>query len=179
MISLRQVRTQPEDLHFLGGLHAGAEQPQVVQLPPLGRPPVKDRVGQGREMRLSQERRQHGGQQQHHQPGREYDQPGGKRDQAEGVLAEPQDRSQKPHPAGGLAAGAVEFVVKNGILERSQIQAVGMLHQADADPVGEAVAEQAVAQSIEPAEDVARDGEAQFDDHEVQMCRRLPLPREI
>ena len=54
---------------------------------------------------------------QEHQPGRENDQAGGEGDQAEGVLADAENRGEQAHAAGGLAAGAVELVVEDGIFE--------------------------------------------------------------
>ena len=64
--------------------------------------------------------------------------------QSDELLAHAGDDPEHAQPGGGLAAGALQFVVKHWIFKGNQIQAVGVLHQPEADVVGEFVAQQAV-----------------------------------
>jgi hypothetical protein len=102
----------------------------------------------------------HGGDQQNHEQWRKDDQAGGERDQAQGVLADVEDGRQKANTAGGLAAGALQLVIENGIFKGGQIQLRGVFNEPNADSVGEAIAEQAVSQGICARQQVAEDGEA-------------------
>ena len=68
-----------------------------------------------------------------------------------------------PETGGGLAAGAFEFVVKNGVFKAGKIERGCVAHQADPDVVGEAVAEEAFGESGGAHEEIAGDGQAKLD----------------
>src|SRR5579872_6216110 len=112
-------------------------------------------------MRLAQEGGCDGGAKEDEEPGREYDQGPGQGDQADGILAKVEQRGQQTDAAGGLTAGALQFVVKYRILEGRQVHAGGVLHQPDADSIGKPVSEQAVAERDGAAQYVAEDGQSQ------------------
>ena len=122
-------------------------------------------------MRFAQERGDDGGDQQHHEPGRKDDQAGGERNQAQGILADVQDRRQEPDAAGRLAAGALQLVVEDGIFKRGQIQLGGVFDEAHADAVGEAVAKQTVRQGVRPSQQIAENRQSQFQgDQFPEVC---------
>jgi len=54
-----------------------------------------------------------------------------------------------------LAAGAFEFVVENGVFEAGEVERGGVAHEADADVVGEAVAEEGFGEAGGAHEEVA------------------------
>ncbi len=163
----REVRTQSEDLDFLGALRAGSQKAQIIQAAALGRALVENRVGKAGEVGFAQEGGDHGGDQEDQKPGRKHDQAGGKRDQGEHVLADIKKRSEQPEPAGGLAAGTLEFVVKHRVFELRQVEPGGVLHEFYADAIGEAIAEQAVAEGVGSAEEVAGDGQSEFERNQL------------
>ena len=63
---------------------------------------------------------------------------------------------------GGLAAGALEFVVEDGIFEAGEVEGGGVAHKANADVVCKTVAEEAFGESGGAHEEVAGDGEGEF-----------------
>ena len=69
VVAAHQEVGQPEELELLGRDVAGGDVAQVVELAPLGRPGVEQRIAQRGEVGLAQQRRQHRHDQQHQQPG--------------------------------------------------------------------------------------------------------------
>src|SRR4051794_26707179 len=132
-----QVGAESEDLDLLCGLGAGAEKAQVIELAALGGALVKHGVGEAGKMGLAEEAGDHRGGEQKHEPGGENDQADRKGDEGNGILSDAEDRGEEAHSAGGLAAGAVEFVVEDGVLEAGQVEAGGVFHEAYADAIGE------------------------------------------
>ncbi len=171
-VTIGEVIAQAEDLDLLGAVGAGSEIAEVIELAALGRPFVKDGIGEGGEMGFAEESGNNGGDEEHHQPGRKDDQAGGERDKADAVLGDVQERGEQRDAAGGLAAGAFELVMEDRVFKGDQVEAGGVLHEADADAVGEAVGEKAVAEGVEAAEDITERwrGRAQWL-HSVQRTR--------
>lgn len=77
-------------------------------------------------------------------------------------MKEPGDLREHAEAGGGLAAGAFEFVIEDGIFEAGKIERGGMAHEADADVVGETVAEEGFGEAGGAHEEVAGDGEGEF-----------------
>ena len=77
-------------------------------------------------------------------------------------MQQPGDLGKHAEAGGGLAAGALEFVVENGVLETGEIERGGVAHQANADVVREAVAEKAFGEAGGAHQQVAGDGEGKF-----------------
>src|SRR5579875_2590811 len=158
LVAAGEVIAQAEHFDFFGALRAGSEDAQIIEQAALRGPAVEDGIRQCREVCFPQKRRNYSGDQQGHQPGRENDEQTGKGEQTDGVLAQAEQGGKEPQPSGGLAARALQLVVKDRVLEGGQIQAAGVPHQADADPICEAVAQQALAKSVGAGQKIASDG---------------------
>ena len=157
------MRSESEDLDFLGAQVARSEQAQIVEFAALGRPAVEQGVGEHGEPGFAEESRNQGGNQDHQEPGREPDDAGREREECDELLGHRRQHGEHSQAAGRLASGALQLVVEDRILERDQVQLIGVLHHANADVVREAVTEEAVAESNRAREDVARNGECDFD----------------
>ncbi len=97
-------------------------------------------------MCFAEERRQHGDREEEQQPGQLNQQHAGQRNQRDEVLRCPEQQREQPDSAGRLATRALQVVVDLGVLELRQVERRGMLHQPDAEPVREEVAEQTLEQ---------------------------------
>ncbi len=81
---------------------------------------------------FTQKSRDDGGHQQHQKPGRKRDHDGCQRKQRDHLLAHAGQDRQHPEAGGGLTAGALQLVVKDGVLERDQVEPGGVFHQPQA-----------------------------------------------
>ena len=72
-----------------------------------------------------------------------------------------------------MAPRALQLVVKHRVFERSQIQAGGVAHKTHANQVGKSVAKQAVAKGVGPAQDIAQNGQRQFDPDKLPDVRQI------
>lgn len=77
-------------------------------------------------------------------------------------MEEAGDLGEHAEAGGGLAAGAFEFVVEDGVFKAGEIEGGGVAHEADADVVGEAVTEEAFGEAGGAHEEVAGDGKGEF-----------------
>ncbi len=153
-VALDQEGVEAEDLHFLGGLDAGAGLAHVVDLAPLRRPHEVQRVALRVEVRLAEEGRDQRQDQQRDQPGGVDHQPGGEADDGHDVLRLAEELVHQRHPAGGLPAGALEPVLQLAVLEVLEVERRRVLHQAHAGGVGELLGEEGVEQRDQAAQPV-------------------------
>ena len=162
-VALDEERVQAEDLHFLRGLDAGPGLADVVELAPLRRPRVVERVALRVEVRLAEERgheRQH---QQRDQPRRVDQQAGGEARDGHHVLGLAEDLAHQRGAAHGLAPRAVQAVLQLAVLEVLEVEGGRVLHEADAGGVGEPLGEQRVQERDDAAEHVGEHGQRQLD----------------
>ena len=154
-VALDQERVEAEDLHFLGGLDAGAGLAHVVELAPLRRARVVERVALRVEVRLAEERR--------HQRDREQQRSAtarrrrGRRRSSTTVTtscAWPKSWLIRRHAPGGLPARALEPVLQLAVLEILEVERGRVLHQAQAGRVAELLRQQRVEQRDGAAEHV-------------------------
>ena len=90
-VALDEERVQAEDLHFLRRLDAGPGLAHVVELAPLRRPRVVERVALGVEVRLAEERGHEGEHEQRDEPGRVHGEAGGEARDGHHVLGLAED----------------------------------------------------------------------------------------
>ena len=114
-------------------------------------------------MGLAQQRGEHRHHQQHQQPGDVHRQRGGERDQGDQILQRRQQHGEQPDPSHRLPPGPLQLVVDLGVLELLQVERRRVLHQLDAGPVGEQVAQQALEQGGDPAQPLAHQRDGQLD----------------
>ena len=155
----QEVRQQ---LELLGGDVAGRDVAEIVELPALGSPGVEQRIAERGEVRLAQEGRQHGHDQQDQQPGDVHRQRHRQGDERDQVLQRGEQEGEEPDAVHRLPAGPLQPVVDLRVLELLQVECSGVAHELDAGPVGEEIAEQALQQGREPAESLAHQRDAQL-----------------
>ncbi|MNV19490.1 hypothetical protein D3C71_1103550 [compost metagenome] len=158
-----------EDLHLLGGFHAGPDLAQVVQLAALGRPLEVERVTGRVEMRFADEGRHQRHCQQQDQPGRVHQQAHRQAGHGDGVLHLAEQLAHQVHPAHGLAPRAVQLVLQVRIFEVLQVQLGGVFHQPHAGDVGEQLGEQAVGIVHRAAQQVRDDRQAELEGQQAQQ----------
>jgi len=164
---------EAENLDFLGGFVGGAGLAEVVELAALGRPGVREGVAALVEVRLAEEGGHHGQQQQPEQPGLEGDEAAGEEHEGDEILALAEDLAHEHGAGEGLAAGALELVVEGAVFELVEVEAGGVLHEADGGLVGEQVAEQRVEQGHAAAQGIGEEHEAELEAHEGEHGREL------
>ena len=148
---------QAEDLHFLRGLDAGAGLAHVVELAPLRRPRVVERVALRVEVRLAEEgRHQRDREQQRSATARRRSRPAAKLTIVTTSCAWPNSWLIRRHAAHGLPARALEPVLQLAVLEVLEVERRGVLHQPHAGRVGEALRQQRVEQRDDAAEHVGQ-----------------------
>jgi hypothetical protein len=167
LVARHQPRREPEELHLLGRAVARPHVAQVVEPAPLGGPAEEQRVAERREVRLAE----HAG---HHRDGEQGEQPRverGERDderrERQRVLPHAQQLREQPHPPRGLPPRALELVVERRVLELREVERGGVLHEAHARRVGEAVAQQALEQRRRAGEQVAAHHQGDLERHEA------------
>ena len=162
-IAVDQEAVEAEDLHFLGRLDARRRLPHVVELAPLGRAQIVERIALRVEMRLAEERRHQGDEQQNDEPRRVDEQAGGEARHRHDVLRLPEQLAHQRHASAGLPARALELVLELGVLEILKVERRRMLHEADARGVGHALRQQAVDERDDAAENVGQHGKRKLD----------------
>ena len=145
-VALDQERVEAEDLHFLRGLDARAGLAHVVELAPLGRARVVERVALRVEVRLADERRHERDREQHDQPRRVDDEAGGEARDRHDVLRLREELPHQRHAARRLPARALEPVLQLAVLEVLEVERRGVLHQAQAGRVAELLGQQRIEQ---------------------------------
>ncbi len=168
-VAFNQEAVQVEDLHFLRGLDAGADLAQVVELAPLRRPLVVERIAQRVEVRFADKGRHQRHRQQRDQPRRVHQQADGEAGHGDGVLQLPEQLAHQVHPPHALPPCAVQAVLQFGVLEVLQVQQRGMLHQAHAGGVVEQLREQVVGIGHQPAKQVRADRQRQLQRQQRQQ----------
>ena len=161
-IALDQEAVEAEDLHFLGGLDAGARSAahsRARAAPACGE---IERVALRVEMRLAEEGRHQRQQQQHDQPRRIDDQAGGEAHHRDDVLRLAEQLAHQRHAPAGLPARPLELVLELGVLEVLEVERRGVLHQPHAGGVGHALGQQAVDQRHDAPEHVREHRQAEL-----------------
>ena len=112
------------------------------------------------------------------QPRRVKENARGETDCRDSLLNEPAGHLNQHHPVGALHARAFHLVGKDRILESSQVQARGVLHDSRADVAGKLVREDAVTEIDQPSEDRRENGEAEFKNHQPpEVSRQCKMSR--
>ncbi len=119
------------------------------------------KTGNGRDEQESQE------------PGIEEDDGGQQRQKREQLLRHTGQAGEHTQPGAGLAAGALHFVVEDGVFKRDQVERAGVFHHPDADVVAEPVSQQAVYQADETAGGVGAESQKEFKDKELPDHRAV------
>ncbi len=166
LVALDEKRVETEDLHFLGGLDAGAGLPHVVQLAALGRAAVVERVAARVEVHLAEKRRDQRDQQQHDQPRGVRDEADGEADDGDDVLRLAEQLPEQRQAAAGLPPRALQAVLQLAVLEVLEIERRGVLHQAHAGGIREALRQQRIDQRHGAAEHVGEHGQPELQDEQ-------------
>ena len=93
-------------------------------------------------MRLSEKARKDGEREEQEQPRIVHDERGAEREQRDEVLSHGEQHRDQADASGRLAARALQVIVEFGVFELREIQGGGVPHEADADVIGEEIAEQ-------------------------------------
>ena len=117
-------------------------------------------------MRLAEERRDDGHDEQRDQPRIERQQAGQQRRDGDGVLHLPHQLGEQDGAAGGLLPCPLQGVVKGGVFELVEVEGRRVAHDAQGGGVGELVAQQPIYQVDGAAQRVGRDGDAGLQGHE-------------
>ena len=183
VVAAHQKVRQAEELELLGRDVAGADVAQVVELAPLGRPGVEQRVAQRGEVGFAEKRRQHRDDQQEQQPGDVDRQRHAQRHERDQVLDRRQQQGEQPDATHRLPAGPLQLVVDLRVLELLQVERGRVAHELDAGAVGEEIAQQALEQRGEPAQPLAHQRDAQLEREQLgeprpgdRRRRRSPPP---
>ncbi len=129
-------------------------------------------------MRLANETRQHGDDEQHEEPRRLRGKRDAQRREREDALRHAEQLREQRDATGRPLPRALEMIVERRILELVQIERRRVLHDADADPIREQVAEQAFDKPGRAREELAASGDSHLerDEHpEVVRGRRAVL----
>ena len=170
-ITAYQERGKTEQLDLFRGDIAGPGVAQIVQQPALRRPGVEERVSHRSEVALSQERRNHRDGEEEEQPGHVDQQSQGEGDQGDQVLHRSEELGEQADASHRLPAGPLQPVIGLRILELLQVEAGGMLHELNAGPVGEEIAQQALVEGGHPGQCFADQGNPQLDDSPAMIRR--------
>ncbi len=163
VVAAHQKIGQAEQLELLGRDVAGADVAEIVQLPPLRGPGVEQGISQRREVGLAQQRGEHRDHEEHQQPGDVDRDRDAERRQGDQVLQRRQQHGEEPDPPHRLPPGPLQLVVDLRVLELLQVERRGVLHQLDAGPVGEEVAQETLQQGGDPAQPLAHHRDRQLD----------------
>ncbi len=132
-------------------------------------------------MRLADERRDQGQEQQGDQPGGVENQAGGKADHGDDVLRLAEQLPHQRHSSAGLPACPLELVLKFGVLEVFKVERRGVLHQPHAGGVGHALGQEAVDQRHDAPKNVRQHREREFGQQQhaepVQHAAVEPQPQ--
>ena len=170
-----EVIAQVEELELFGAFAAAGHLAQIIHLP-LGRGLAEVlRIAEEGEMGLSQEGGQHAERQQKHQPGRVPEQDGGPDQRGQGLLEEPAHLLDHGQAIGGLYPGPFQAVVEDGIFVGRQVQRCRLAHHPDADEVGVAVGQQAIAVVDAARQQPGKHVEAGFQPNQPPKMRQQPL----
>jgi hypothetical protein len=128
-------------------------------------------------VRLAEEGRHEGDDEQGDEPGRVHDEPRGEGGDGDDVLRLPEELAHERHPPRRLAAGALQPVLRLGVLEVLEVECGGVLHELHARHVREALAEQRVDERDDAPEDVGEHGERELDgEQQEQPVEQPTLP---
>ena len=162
-VAVDQEAVEAEDLHFLRRLDAGAGLAHVVELAPLRRAQVVERVALRVEVRLAEERRHQRQRQQHDQPRRVEHQRRGEAQDGDDVLRLAEHLAHQRAAADRLPARALQPVLQLAVLEVLEVERRRVLHQAQAGGVGELLRQQRVEQRHRAPEHVGQHREPELD----------------
>ena len=162
-IARDQEGVQAEDLHFLGGLGAGARLADVVELAPLRRARVVERVALRVEVRLAHERRHEGQEQEGDEPGRVDEKPHPEAADGHQVLGLAEELAHQGGAAHGLPARPIQPVLQLAVLEVLEVQRGGVLHEAHAGGVRELLREKGIDEGDDPPQDVGEHRQAELE----------------
>ena len=160
-------------MDFLRRLVAGADVPQIVELPPRRGPTGEERVLERGEVRLSEEAWQDGDGKDQEQPWAVHEQGSAERHQRQHVLPHREELCEQADAVGRLPPCPLKPVIERGVFEVIQIKGGSVLHQAHAGRVGEEFAEQALDQHRGPGQHLPNEHDDDLERHE------LPQPRDV
>ncbi len=166
---------ETENLDLLGGFVAGADIAQVIDFAALGRPRTRKRVGFLVEFAFPYERGNNGDDQDQQEPWIEGYQTGAEEQHRDQVLRLAQDHTHQCGAAGGLGAGAFQFVVKIGVFKLIQVERGCMADDPHGGIVVHQIAQQAVGQHNSAAQQIAQDSENQFEAYPEPNVEMPPL----
>ena len=179
MKRLDRIVAQVEELELFGAFPAAGYLAQIVHLP-LGRSLAEIlRIAEKGKMGFSQEGGEHAQREQKHQPGRVPEQDGGPDQRGQGLLEEPAHLLDHGQAIGGLYPRPFQAVVEDRIFVGRQVQRRRLLHDPDADEVGVAVGQQAVAVIDAPRQQAGKHVEAGFEPHQPPKVRYQSLVAEV
>ena len=180
-VAFDQEGIEAEDLHFLRRLRAGARLPDVIELAPLLRAGIVERIALCVEMRFADERRHERDGEERDEPRRVHNQPRGEARDGDQVLRLAEELPDQVRASGRLPPRAFQPVLQLAVLEILEVERGGMLHEPKAGLVAEPLRQQRVEQGHGATEHVGEDGKSEFQDEQpsdaVEHAARDPLPQ--
>ena len=180
-VALDQEGVQAEDLHFLGRLRARARLPHVIELAPLRRAGVVERIALRVEMRLADECGQESDGKERDEPRSVDEQPRGEACDSDDILRLAEELPDQARTSGRLPPCPFQPILQLAVLEVLEVERGGVFHEPKAGLVAEPLRQQRVQQRHGAAKDVGEDRESEFQDEQpcdaVEQSAREPLPQ--
>src|SRR5207249_4611162 len=158
-----QMRREAEHLHLFHRLTTGAEVAEIVEKPPLLASTPEYQMAQCGEMRLANAGGDSHGEDYEKEPAGQSCKQHRKRDEAEQILADVQERHKQSYTFARLPSGSFQHVEKLRILECRELERLRVVHQADAEPVAEPIAEHGGRDRAPTPEQVRNDGDRELE----------------
>ena len=163
LVSSKEHRPEPKELHLLRVLVVGEDVFEVDEAPRVGRAPVAQAKRRLREAHLRDRRRHRGEHQREDDPAAELEQERGIAREREEVLDERERLGHERHrPRRGLAARAAQLVVELGVLEVAEFERRRALEDRDVHVRAEARAEDAPDETETAGEGCLQDDETEL-----------------